>query len=35
MEVGTDAFKSSINRFKTFNSNLCWFIVNVDILSVT
>jgi hypothetical protein len=35
MEMGKDAVRSSTNPFKTFNSNLCWFIVNVDILSVT
>jgi hypothetical protein len=35
MEMGKDAFRSSTNPFKMLNSNLCWFIVNVDILSVT
>jgi len=34
MEIGKDAVKSSTNPFKTFNSIICWLIVNVDILSL-
>jgi hypothetical protein len=35
VEIGEDAVTSSTNHFKTFDSNLCWFSVNVDILNVT
>jgi hypothetical protein len=35
MGIGKDAVKSSANPFKTINSNICWFIVSVDIFSVT